>query len=134
MGMMKFTRLTLYPVLALLQGEAHRTSQVLQTIFTEYEKGMVRYDAAAKARVLQKDTLDADRRKYELGAINAYQVVQDQRDLANTESAEVQAMANFTHARIAFDQALGITLDVNNISLDEALTGQVGGKAGKERP
>ncbi len=99
------------------------------------QQARARYDAAAKARVLQKETLDADRRKYELGAITSYQVVQDQRDLANTESAEVQAMANFTHARIAFEQALGITLDVNNISLDEALSGQVsGGKAGKERP
>ena len=88
--------------------------------------------------MLQKRTIDADRRKYELGAITAYQVVQDQRDLANTESAEVQAMANFTHARIAFEQAMGITLDVNNVSLDEALTGQVGSKASgpsnKERP
>jgi outer membrane protein len=98
------------------------------------QQARARYEAAAKARSLQKQTIDADRRKYELGAITAYQVVQDQRDLANTESAEVQALANFTHARVALDQALGVTLDVNSISLDEALAGQVGAKAGKERP
>jgi hypothetical protein len=34
-------------------------------------------------------------------------------------------MANYTHARIAFDQALGVTMDVNNISITEAMSGKV---------
>ena len=34
-------------------------------------------------------------------------------------------MANYTHARIAFDQALGTTLEVNHISLDEAMRGRL---------
>ena len=55
----------------------------------------------------------------------AFQVVQDQRDLATAHSSEVQSMANYTHARIALDQALGKTLDVNGISINEALKGQV---------
>jgi len=37
----------------------------------------------------------------------------------------VQAMANYTHARISFDQALGTTLEVNHISLDEAMKGRL---------
>ena len=64
-----------------------------------------------------------------MGAATPFQVVQDQRDLANAQSSEMQAMANYTHARIAFDQALGRTLDVNHISLAEALSGRVGGKS-----
>jgi len=52
-------------------------------------------------------------------------VVQDQRDLATSQSTEVQAMANYTHARISFDQALGTTLDENHISLDEAMKGRL---------
>jgi hypothetical protein len=51
--------------------------------------------------------------------------VQDQRDLASSQSSEVQAMANYTHARISFDLALGTTLDVNHISLDEAMHGRI---------
>jgi len=54
-------------------------------------------------------------------------VVQDQRDLASAQSSEQQALANYSHARIAFDQALGRTLDVNHISLDEARSGRVAG-------
>ena len=49
----------------------------------------------------------------------------DQRDLATAESSEVQAQANYTHARIALDQALGTTLDVNNVVIAEAVAGQV---------
>ena len=34
-------------------------------------------------------------------------------------------MANYTHARIQFDQALGQTLDINQVSITEAMTGKV---------
>jgi hypothetical protein len=32
-------------------------------------------------------------------------------------------MANFTHARISLDQSLGRTLEVNGVSVEEALKG-----------
>ena len=53
-------------------------------------------------------------------------MIQAQRDLASDEDAEVQAMANYTHAKIAFDMAMGRTLDVNRISMQEAVDGHVG--------
>ena len=84
-----------------------------------------RYEAAQKARVLQEQTLVADQKRYALGAATAFQVIQDQRDLATAQSSEVQAMANYTHARVAFDQALGRTLDVNHVSIAEALGGRI---------
>lgn len=84
-----------------------------------------RFDAATKSRSLQDETLANDQKKYSLGATTAFQVIQDQRDLATALSAEVQAMANYTHARIAFDQALGRTLEVNRVTVQEALKGQM---------
>lgn len=89
------------------------------------EQARSRYDAAKKSRELQEMTLSNDQKKYSLGATTAYQVVQDQRDLATAINSEVQAMANFTHARISLDQALGRTLDVNHVSVDEALKGAI---------
>lgn len=89
----------------------------------------VRYDSSVKARILQQQTLDADKKKYTLGASTVFQVVQDQQNLATAESAETQALANYSHARIAFDQSLGTTLDINNISLNEALSGHVARKS-----
>jgi outer membrane protein len=84
-----------------------------------------RYESALKSRELQDQTLSADQRRYALGAATVFQVVQDQRDLASSQSTEMQAMANYTHARIALDQALGRTLEVNHISIDEALQGRL---------
>jgi hypothetical protein len=40
-------------------------------------------------------------------------------------------MANYTHAQIALDQALGRTLEVNHVSLGEAMTGKVGASASR---
>jgi outer membrane protein len=89
------------------------------------QQARVRYDSASKSRQLQQETVAADQRRYSLGATTVFQVIQDQRDLASSQSSETQAMANYTHARISLDQALGNTLEVNNISLDEALKGQL---------
>jgi outer membrane protein TolC len=51
--------------------------------------------------------------------------VQAQHDLAGDQTNEIQAMANYTHARNAFDEAIGMTLDVNHISMEEAEAGRV---------
>jgi hypothetical protein len=38
---------------------------------------------------------------------------------------EVEALAAYGRARVALDQTLGETLEVNHISVDEALNGRV---------
>ena len=87
-----------------------------------------------QARVLSQQTFEGDRRKYELGASTAYQVVQDQRDLAAAQSAEVQSLANYTHAKIALDQAIGATLEINHVSVEEATAGKVSAAPSGARP
>jgi len=108
-----------------LQKTVSQVGVDVQNAVIGLQQARARYDASEKARVLQQQTLDGDRRKYELGASTPYQVMLDQRDLASAESSEVQAQANYTHARIALDQALGKTLEVNNVVIAEAVTGQV---------
>ena len=97
----------------------------VQNALVGLQQARARYEAAVKARELQAQTLAGDRRRLELGSGLAYQVVVDQRDLASAESGEVQSMANYTHARIALEQAIGDTLDVNHVSVSEALQGTV---------
>ena len=65
----------------------------------------VRYTAAVKARVLQQETLDAEHKKYNLGASTVFLVIQAQRDLSTAQGTEIQALANYTHARVSLDQA-----------------------------
>lgn len=108
-----------------LQKAINQVRVDVQNAVIGLRQARVRYDSSVKARILQQQTLDADKKKYTLGASTVFQVVQDQQNLATAESAETQALANYSHARIAFDQAIGTTLDVNNISLTEALSGHV---------
>lgn len=111
----------------LLQKNLNQIRVDVQNAVIGLEQARARYEAAVKARELAQATLEADQKKYELGATTAFQVVQDQRDLATSQSGEVQAMANYSHARIALDQALGRTLEVHNISVEEALQGALAG-------
>ena len=93
------------------------------------QRGNTRTPEASKhqwrQQALQEETLKADQSKNVVGAVTNYQVVQDQRDLATANSAVTRAKANYTHAKIALDQALGRTLEANNIALDEAKSGHV---------
>jgi outer membrane protein TolC len=74
---------------------------------------------------LAEQTLEAEQMRFKFGQSTIPTVVQAQRDLANDQSLEVQSMANYTHARIAFEQSIGQTLDLNNISIEEAKKGEV---------
>ena len=109
-----------------LQKQINQVRVDVQNAVIGIQQARARYVAAVQARKLSQQTFDGDKRKYELGASTAYQVVQNQRDLASAQSSEVQAMANYSHARIALDQAIGATLEVNRISLTEAMAGKVG--------
>jgi outer membrane protein TolC len=85
-----------------------------------------RYETAVNTRLLGQQNLEAQQNMFKYGAVpDATLVIQAQKDLANDQTAELQAMANYTHARIAFDEAVGQTLDVNRISLQEAAAGKV---------
>ncbi len=108
-----------------LQKAVNQVRVDVQNAVIGLRQARVRYDSAVKARILQQQTLDAEKKKYTLGASTVFLVVQDQQTLATAESAETQALANYSHAHIAFDQALGTTLDVNAISIAEAYTGKV---------
>jgi outer membrane protein TolC len=108
-----------------LQKAVNQVRVDVQNALIGLRQARVRYDSAVKARILQQQTLDADRKKYTLGASTVFQVVQDQQTLATAQSTEEQSLANYSHARISFDQALGTTLEVNHVSIDEALSGRV---------
>jgi outer membrane protein len=117
-----------------LQKNVNQVRVDVQNAVIGLQQARARHEAAVKARALAEQTLDADQKKFQLGATTAFQVVQDQRDLATAQSSEVQAMANFTHAQIALDQALGRTLEVHNVSVEDALRGNAGTAAVRTAP
>jgi outer membrane protein len=89
------------------------------------QQARARYETAVATRSLQQQTLEAEQNRFRFGESTIATVVQAERDLADDQSAEVHGLANYTHAKIAFDEAVGQTLDANNISMEEATAGRV---------
>ena len=85
-----------------------------------------RYQAAAKNRVLEDELLDAERKKLSQGSTTPYNIIRQQQDLVAAQSAEIAARVAYSNARIALDQAMGITLEANGVSLGDARDGKVG--------
>ncbi|MBV9765908.1 MAG: TolC family protein [Acidobacteriaceae bacterium] len=108
-----------------LQKAINQVRVDVQNAVIGLRQARVRYESAVKARILQQQNLDADKKKYTLGASTVFQVVTDQQTLSAAESTETQALANYSHARIAFDQFMGTTLESNHISMNEAVSGHV---------
>lgn len=84
-----------------------------------------RYDAAARNLVLSQQLLDAEQKKFALGASTPYNVILQQRDLATAQSSEVAALVTYSNARVSLDQTLGATLEANQISIGDARNGKV---------
>ena len=92
---------------------------------TAVQQARATHQAAMKARILQQQTLDAEEKKYALGASTIFFVIQAQRDLAQARSAEVASLSSYTKARVEMDRATGKLLEAYNISIEEAKRGAV---------
>jgi outer membrane protein TolC len=108
-----------------LQRSVNQVRVDVKTALIGLEQARARHQTAVDTRVLSEQSLEAENKRFQAGVGSVALVMQAQKDLANTQDAEVQAMANYTHAKIFFDQAMGRTLQVNHISMQEATDGKV---------
>jgi outer membrane protein TolC len=108
-----------------LQRAANQVRVDVKTAVIGLQQARARYQTAVDTRVLAEQSLAAEQKRFQSGISTVAMVIQAQKDLAGDQDAEVQAMANYTHARIFFDSAMGRTLEVNHISMQEALDGRV---------
>ncbi len=108
----------------LVQAENAVRSEV-QSAVIRIQQALARYAAAMKSQELQEQTLDAEQKKYNLGASTIFQVVQAQRDLANARTNVIATQNEYANARLNLDQSTGHTLTANNISIAEAYEGVV---------
>ena len=77
--------------------------------------------AAAEARNLAVQTLKDEEEKYRLGASTSYNVVLRSRDVTAAEGTELRDRINLLEDELKFNQAMGRTLEVNQITLNDAL-------------
>ena len=108
-----------------LQKEVNQIRMDVQNALIAVKNARARYQSAAEASAVAQQVLDAEQKKYELGASTSYAVVQHQTDLANARQAEVAAISAYAQSKLQIDQAQGTILENNNIVIDEAKNGRV---------
>lgn len=80
---------------------------------------------AREARELREQMVEAEEKRFGLGQSTIFQIIQTQRDLSSARTTEINATSSYEAARNEFERVLGRTLQANNVSIDEAYTGQV---------
>jgi len=83
--------------------------------------------AASEARSLAVQTFEAEQEKYRLGASTSYDVVLRSRDVTTAQGTELRVSINLLEDELKLNQAIGRTLEVNNITLADALKGKISG-------
>ncbi len=81
--------------------------------------------AAQAARDFDAQSLDAEQKKYKLGASTTANVLQQERNLATGENNLISATAAYAKDRAALEQILSNTLDKYGILLVDAASGTV---------
>lgn len=90
------------------------------------EEAKASFEAARQERILQEQTVEAEKEKLDVGASTTYLVIQYQRDLVQARSSEATAQGSYWKARAALERATGSILSEHHIDVEEA--------AGLKRP
>lgn len=96
----------------------------VQNAWISVIQARARYRSVLKARVLQEQTLDAENKKYALGASTAFLVVQTQRDLATARANEVAALAAYSRSLVNLDLQTSQVLPRYHVELADAKAGK----------
>jgi outer membrane protein len=83
------------------------------------------YQASVQSRVLQEQSVQVEQETFDVGLATNYLVIQYQTFLAQARSTEVAAKGAYAKAKLALDRAMARTLQVNQVSIQEAESGRV---------
>jgi len=108
-----------------LQQEQNQIRIEVRNAQFSVQQNRARVEAAQAAVRLANQTLDAEQKKYALGASTNYNVLQAQRDLSIAESNQVSATTDYEKSRVNLDEVTGGTLNTLGIVIAEAESGQV---------
>ena len=109
-----------------LQTQSTIVLNVRQTLITLVQDRAA-ISAAEQARILAQQSYDDEVKRLELGTSTAFTVVQKQQLLTAAEGVELRDRINLIEAELNFNQAMGRTLEVHNITLADARTGKIQG-------
>lgn len=108
-----------------LQQQRNQISIEVRNAAFAVQQNKARVDAAKAASAYAAQSLDAEQKKYALGASTSYLVLQAQRDETQAQVNLVSAMTAYEKSRVELDRVTSTTLARNGISMADAVTGNI---------
>jgi outer membrane protein len=108
-----------------LQQSKNNIAQAVRSAVIGVIQAKAQINAAEKATILERQTLDAEQKKFKLGESTVFLVIQVQRDLATAEGNEISARSTYAKAMTSYRQAVGTILGDYNVQLSDAKQGSV---------
>lgn len=108
-----------------LQQSKNNIAQAVRTAVIGVIQAKAQINAAEKASLYARQTLEAEQKKFQLGESTVFLVIQAQRDLATAEGNEVTARSTYAKAITSYQQAVGTILGDYNVELSDAIQGTV---------
>jgi outer membrane protein TolC len=93
--------------------------------YVAMQQGRAAYEAAVQSRLLQEQSVRVEQETFDVGLATNYLMIQYQTYLAQARSTEVAAKGAYAKAKVALDRATARTLEVNEVSIQEAQNGRV---------
>lgn len=103
---------------------AQRIALEVRNTYSAVEMSRARVETATTARDLSIRRAAAEQTKFELGTSTVRFVLEEQRNMAQSETNYIQALVNYTKAMVAYDRAVGNTLTSNRIQFDTQIPRQ----------
>jgi outer membrane protein TolC len=100
---------------------AQQIALEVRNALTQVEMNRARIETAKATRDLAVQKLEGEQTKFNLGTSTLRFVLEEQRNVAQAESNELQSVVNFTKSLVDLDKAMGMTLRRNNLEIDKTL-------------
>jgi outer membrane protein TolC len=104
-----------------ISSQAQQIALEVRNALTAVEMNKAKIEATTTARELAERRLDAEQKKFNLGASTVRFVLQEQTNLAQAQTDELQAIVNYTKSLVDLNHSMGMTLKKNNIEIEKAL-------------
>lgn len=103
-------------------ARAQQVALEVRNALTIVEMNRARIDTAQVARQLAERRLDAEQKKFDLGASTIRFVLEEQRNVTQAQTNEIAALVNYTKSLVDYEKAVGLTLKKHNIEIDKTLS------------
>jgi outer membrane protein len=102
-------------------AQAQQIALDVRNALTQLEMNKAQIEATGKARELAERSLEAEQKKFDLGASTIRFVLEDQRNVAQAQTDELQSLVNYAKTLADLDKAMGMTLKKNSIEIEKTL-------------